>query len=70
VTQLLAGVLAQKFGTKYLFAGATATSAVVTVCLPWLAKAGPVYLIIGRVITGAAQVPSDSVRSSRLEMID
>jgi len=55
VTQLLAGVLAQKFGTKYLFAGATATSAVVTVCLPWLAKAGPVYLIIGRVITGAAQ---------------
>ena len=56
VTQLLSGILAQKFGTKYLFAAATSIAAVVTVCLPSLARAGPAYLIIGRVITGAAQV--------------
>jgi len=55
VTQLLSGILAQKFGTKYLFAAATSIAAVVTVCLPSLARAGPAYLIIGRVITGAAQ---------------
>ena len=56
VTQLLAGVLAQKFGTKYLFAAATLIAAIITVLLPVLARAGDVYLIIGRVVTGAAQV--------------
>lgn len=56
VTQLFGGRLAERIGTKFMFAVAQITSGVVTLCLPILARAGTEYFIFGRILLGVAQV--------------
>ena len=56
LTPLPGGIMAEKFGTKYLFAGAALISAIVTTCLPLLATAGFPYFILGRAFIGFVQV--------------
>ncbi len=58
ITQLIGGRIAEKFGTKYMFAGAQMTAGLVTVCLPILARAGTEFFIAGRILLGLAQVTS------------
>jgi len=55
VVQLFSGRLAEKFGTKYLFAAAQTLAAVATLCIPYLAKHGVEYMILGRFLVGLAQ---------------
>jgi len=64
MTPLVGGILAERYGTKYLFAGATALAALVTVCLPPLARAGSPYFMLGRASIGFVQgVCSPSMHS-------
>jgi len=64
MTPLPGGILAERFGTKYLFAGATLIAAIVTTCLPLLARAGFTYFILGRALIGFVQgVCSPSMHS-------
>ena len=56
ITQLVGGRLAEKIGTKYLFAALQIMVGIVTVCLPSLANAGIEFFIMGRVMLGLAQV--------------
>lgn len=56
ITQLIGGRIAEKFGTKYMFAGAQMTAGLVTVCLPICARAGTEFFIAGRILLGLAQV--------------
>ena len=56
VTQLFGGRLAERVGTKYIFATAQTAAGLVTVCLPSLARLGVGYFIFGRVLLGLAQV--------------
>ncbi|XP_046640794.1 putative inorganic phosphate cotransporter isoform X1 [Daphnia pulicaria] len=61
ITQLTGGRLAERIGTKYLFASLQITVGIVTVCLPFLASVGVEFFIMGRVMLGLAQgalVPS------------
>ncbi|XP_032789939.2 putative inorganic phosphate cotransporter isoform X2 [Daphnia magna] len=61
VTQLTGGRLAERIGTKYMFASLQITVGIVTVCLPALAKVGVEFFIMGRIMLGLAQgalVPS------------
>lgn len=56
VTQLTGGRLAERIGTKYMFASLQITVGIVTVCLPALAKVGVEFFIMGRIMLGLAQV--------------
>ena len=56
ITQLIGGRIAEKFGTKYMFAGAQMTAGLVTVCLPLFARAGTEFFIAGRILLGLSQV--------------
>lgn len=56
ITQLTGGRLAERIGTKYLFAALQVMVGIVTVCLPVLARAGVEFFIMGRVMLGLAQV--------------
>ena len=56
VTQLPGGRLAEIFGPKHIVAVSLMASALVTFCLPSLARAGVLYLIAGRIVLGITQV--------------
>lgn len=56
VTLLPGGWIAERIGTKYLFAIAQTLAAVVSFCMPAFARAGVTYFILGRVLLGLSQV--------------
>ncbi|KZS16615.1 Uncharacterized protein APZ42_017209 [Daphnia magna] len=55
ITQLIGGRIAERFGTRYMFAVAQMTAGLVTICLPVLARAGTEYFVAGRILLGLAQ---------------
>lgn len=56
VTQSIGGRIAERFGTKYMFAGAQMTAGLVTIFLPILARTGTEFFVAGRILLGLAQV--------------
>ena len=56
MTQLPSGLIAEKFGGKWLFGCGTLTTAVFTLLTPLAAKAGVGWLIAVRVIEGLGEV--------------
>ncbi|XP_050432361.1 putative inorganic phosphate cotransporter isoform X1 [Adelges cooleyi] len=58
LAQIPAGILAQKYGGKHVFGVGMFLTSVLTLLTPMAARAGPVYLIIVRVLEGLGEGPT------------
>ena len=56
VTQIPGGILAEKYGGKYIFGLGTLFTAVFTLVTPVAARSSTTALIVVRVLTGLAEV--------------
>lgn len=69
ITQPLGGRAAEKIGTRRLMAVAQSAVGIITVVLPFMARLGVEFFIIGRILLGISQVMDSQVALNNLVLI-